>query len=229
MKNTKKTLGALVAVVLASVGVAQATPMTTDNLADLVANGGSLSIGDKTFSGFSFTDDGLTSFNASQITVTASIIDGVYYLTWGGNMSLAGTSAGTADLLLGYTVTANPGTIVAIDQNYTGSATGGTLAVDETVKTASGQVVGYSHLDPANLSDTDPSQNPLLTINPPQSVLYVTKDIAFALTSQDGGLITISQVEQSFHQATVPDGGTTAVLLGAALCGLALLRRKLAA
>src|SRR5664280_725955 len=59
----------------------------TGTLADL-ANGGTLSIGDKTFSGFSYQASGLTSFNANNIIVTASESGGIDYLTWSGNISL---------------------------------------------------------------------------------------------------------------------------------------------
>ncbi|MGD1089822.1 MAG: hypothetical protein ABR955_14040, partial [Verrucomicrobiota bacterium] len=71
--------------------------------------GASLSIGDKTFSGFAYNESDLTSFDASNIQVTASQVGTSYFLTWGGNMSLVSGGAATADLLLNYTVTANDG------------------------------------------------------------------------------------------------------------------------
>ena len=63
----------------------------TDTLADLATHGGTLSVGDKTFSGFSYlASSEFTSFDPAQITVTASIgSDGTYYLTWSGNITLA--------------------------------------------------------------------------------------------------------------------------------------------
>jgi hypothetical protein len=59
--------------------------------------------------------------------------------------------------------------------------------------------------------------------------LYVTKDIAFGVTSVNGGFITISQVAQSFHQA-VPE--PTTIIAGALLLlpfgasTLRILRKK---
>ena len=212
--RNKIMLGTVVAAV-AMIQPAQAA--FTDTLADLAA-GGSLTIGDKTFTGFTYQDTGLTGFNANQITVTASIgADGVYYLSWGGSIALVAGGPAVADLLLGYTVTANPGQIIGIDQSYTGSGTpasGTFLAVDETVK-AGATTVGYSHLERGDLSDPpgETIQGDMLIIDPPQSTLTVTKDISLAINSVNGGLISISEVTQSFHQ--VPEAST--VIAGALL------------
>ena len=185
---------------------------TTDTLADLAANGGSLTIGDKTFSGFSYNSSGLTSFNAAAIMVTASIVNGVYALTWGGNISLSSGGAATADLLLNYVVTANAGLITTIGQSYTGTAIGGTLAVTETVAAGGvgGPVIATSQLDITSSNSTGPQ----LTVNPGRSTLYVTKDIVFG-TTENGGLVSISQVTQTFTQTAVPEPST--VVAGALL------------
>lgn len=195
-------------------------------LAGLSASGGSLTIDDKTFSGFSYQDSGLTAFDPTQINVTASESGGVDYLTWSGNVGLTSVGTATADLVLNYIVTANPGAIAMIDQSYTpGTAVNGMLAVDETaaIGAFAGVVVGYSHLDTGDLSDppAEPVQGDNLNINPPQSVLYVTKDITLAVLSANGGSMSITQVEQSFHQ--VPEPGT--MLIGSLGSGLLLLLR----
>ena len=44
----------------------------------------------------------------------------------------------------------------------------------------------------------------ILNIVPPETALYVTKDIALGVISPNGGFITISQVTQSFHQVPEP-------------------------
>lgn len=193
----------------------------TDTLANLTANHGTLSVGDKTFSGFDYlASSDLTSFDPTQITVTASIgSDGVYYLTWSGNISLATFGTATADLKLNYIVMANAGSISMIDQAYTGSAQGGgLLAVDETAALGNfgGQVVGQSHLTALDVSDPPAEINDVLNIVPPETLLYVTKDIALAAAAPGGSLVTISQVAQSFHQ--VPEPGT--LLLGSLGGGL---------
>lgn len=187
-------------------------------LADLVANGGSLTIGDKTFSGFSYRAIGLTSFDPSQIVVNATEIGGVDYLAWSGNMSLVSDDMAIADLLLNYKVTANHGLISMIDQAYTGSVQNGFLAVDETVHTGApgGDIVAWSHLDAGDLSDqpTDSIEGDSLIINPPQSVLFVTKDIGMAVF---GGSVNILRVEQSFHQVPEPSALALGTLGGAFL------------
>ena len=229
MKNISKTILTFLATGVIGCGLlsspAQAGLSTSGTLADLAANGGSIGIGDKIFSGFSFTTSGLTGFNASNIIVTASFLNGVYYLDYAGNISMVSSGPATADLLLKYTVTATAGQIFMIDQNYTGSATpqpGSFLSVDETVK-AGGIIVANSHLDATDLSDpfSEPGDN--LFVDPAQATLDVTKDIAFGVSGETGGFVTISDVEQSFHQ--VPDGGSAVALLGIALAGIEGARR----
>ena len=234
MKTTiKKTF-----VIAASIGIlaASATSVfaqvthplgTYATLADLAA-GQTLSIDHKIFSGFSYQDSGLTSFDPNQIFVTATEIDSIDYLTWSGNISFSPGGFGTADLLLNYIVTVTPGgtPIDWIDQSYTpGSVRNGLLAIDETAATGAfgGIVVGYSHLEIGDTSDPapEPVQGDNLIINPSQSVLYVTKDIGFAVISPDGGTVGIDQVVQSFHQVPEP----SAMLLGSLGGGLLLVLR----
>jgi len=188
-----------------------------------LTNGGTLSIGDKTFSGFSYQASDLTAFDPTNIIVTATETNGIDYLTWSGNISLVSGGIATADLLLNYIVTANRGTINMIDQAYTGSAINGFLAVDETAAIGAfgGPVAGYSHLQIGDFSDPPPEALDLLDIVPPETVLYVTKDMGFGVTSANGGFITISQVTQSFHQVPEP----SAMLLGSLGGGLLLFLR----
>lgn len=234
MKNKLSSMLAVAAAAVigyASVASAVSIPYQ-DTLANLVGQGGSVAIGDKTFSGFTYQATRLTDFDASQIIVTASIgQDGVYYLTWGG--SIARVGAGTADLLLGYTVTASEGAIWGIDQNYTGQAQNGSISVSETVKIGGGIIVATSNLSTEDLSD--PGQFTLeagpdqLIVNPAQQVLYVVKDIFFTVSDTEGqNYVTISQVQQSFHQTSVPDGGSMLILFGSALSLLGLIKSRMA-
>jgi hypothetical protein len=226
MKTFKKNFGmaACIGILAASATSVFAQGFTNGTLAGLAA-GQTLSIDDKIFSGFSYQASGLTSFDASQINVTATESGGIDYLTWSGNISLVSGGFASANLVLNYIVTANPGAINMIDQSYTGSATNGLLAIDETAATGAfgGIVVGYSHLEVGDYSDppaeTVPGDN--LIINPSQSVLYVTKGIDFAVISPNGGSISIVQVEQSFHQVPEP----SAMLLGSLGGGLLLFLR----
>jgi hypothetical protein len=214
MMVQKKLIVIFVATTMAAMIQTAQASMT---LAQLAA-GGTISVGDKTFSGFSYQDTGLTSFNPNQIIVTATESGGIDYLTWSGNMSYLSGGAGSADLMLNYIVTANAGKIDMIDQSYTGSAQHGFLAVDETAAIGNfgGTMAGFSHLQVGDLSDppAEVVQGDNLNIIPSQSVLYVTKDIGLAVVSPNGGYITISRVSQSFHQA-VPE--PTTIIAGALL------------
>jgi hypothetical protein len=212
MKTFNKTTILAVAIgLVAAFQTAQAS-LTTSTLASL-SNGGSLSVGDKTFTGFSYVASGLTSFNAASIVVTASIgNDGVYYLTWGGNMGYSSSQGGSADLLLNYIVTASAGKIDMIDQSYAGGTENGSVNVTETVSATGfgGPVLATSHLTTTLNSEF---VGPNLYVNPAQTTLYVTKDIYFTVYGQ--GYATVSQVSQSFHQTAVPEPST--VVAGALL------------
>ena len=208
-----------------------AQTLYTGTLAGL-ANGGTLSIDDKTFSGFSYQNSGLTSFDPTAITVTASESGGVDYLTWSGNMSFVSGGVATADLVLNYIVTANRGAVNMIDQSYTGVGTNGLLAIDETVATGAfgGTIVASSHLQIGVTNDPPgvPGQGENLNIDPAQSVLYVTKDIGLAVISSSGGSVTIDQVEQSFHQVPEPTtAGCFLLGLGALVCFQRFTKKRL--
>ena len=205
---------------MSAMGVTPLFAQATNTLAGLVANNGTLTIGDKIFSGFSYTASGLTSFNPTNIIVTATGSNGIDYLTWSGNISLVSTGITSAVLLLKYIVTANRGVINMIDQSYSGSVTNGLLSVDETA-TSPGAPTAHSHLDagfgPPDVSDPnvypngpfDIGENDLLSIVPAQTTLHVTNAISPAVISPSGGSVTITQVEQSFHQ----NSGTLANLV----------------
>jgi hypothetical protein len=225
--RTSKLRWALVAAV--ALGLASQTgAATTDNLQNLTTTGGSLTIGDKTFSNFNFLASGLTSFDASKIQVTASFAGGTYFLTWGGNMSLVSGSGApvSADLLLNYRVTAAAGMIDRIDQQFTGSVqpTGGAfIAIDETVRDINGNLVANSHLDANDISDPSAEPGDNLNLTPAQQIIDVTKDIAFGIVN--GGMISVSEIRQSFHQ--IPEPGTTPMLVvGLGILGF-VVRQKI--
>jgi len=180
--------------------------------------GGTLTAGGLTFTGggpFAGNESGLTGFNVS---VDAYVSGGVVYLSWANNIALAGNAPASADLILQYTVSGGP--VAMIDQSYSGSGQGGYLSVAETVATGGfgGTAVASSTLgEPGDISDPPENQFDItgdnLYVSPPQSLLYVTKDISLDLTATDGGLITISAVTQSFHAVPEPTTVIAGVLL----------------
>jgi hypothetical protein len=187
--------------------------------------GAYLTIDDKIFSGFSFQAVNLSGFNAGAITVTASTgPGGVDYLTFGGGMMLAGSSFATADLLLGYSVTATHGAISMIDQLYTGGAVNGSILINETA-TSAGAPTAHSQLSVNDVSDPavypngnpfDVGENDLLLVVPPQTTLHVIKDLSFTIfngTPGNPSFVSVSSVQQSFHQVPEP----TTIIAGALL------------
>jgi hypothetical protein len=231
MKLKFKT--ALLVAVAACSSVASA--ITQDFLQNLVDTNGSLSIGDKTFSGFGYLASNLADFNPSNIKVEAKQIGSTYFLSWTGNISVAGTGLVTGDLALSYTVTASAGIITEIDQRYAGNVVNGigAVAISEIVANSKGLGVGNSNLSLGDIVDDAwnvEGDDELVLKYGGDSVLYVVKDIALAVLANQGqlGFASISYVEQSFHQENrVPDGGSAVALLGIALVGLQGLRRKM--
>ena len=213
IRNKLITIFAMTAMV-AMIQTAQAS----FTLGDL-SRGGSLTMGDKTFSDFGWqTSDTALSSQAANLTVTASIVNGVYYLDFGGLIALynTGTSPLLEDLKLTYTVTASRGLITMIDQNYTPNAlpSGGQIIIGETVRNNLG-VVGNSTLtlNPTDLSDPPSEAGDNLYINPGESQLFVVKDIMISALA--GQLVGLSDVEQSYHQTAVPE--PTTIIAGALL------------
>jgi len=221
LKNTALMIGAVA--MAAMMQTAQAA--FTDNLFDLAHNNGSLTIGDKTFSGFgwtaSFPDASELYAQAAGLTVTASIVNGIYYLDFTGGIAvnnLAGNATLLGDLNLKYTVTVNDPSqrIWMIDQNYTPNGlpvAGNQIIIGETVKNNQGVIKGQSTLtlNPADFSDPPAEFGDNLYITPGEQQLFVVKDILIAAAA--GQLVGLSDVEQSFHQVPEP----TTVIAGALL------------
>jgi len=197
------------------------------NLTTLV-NGGSLQVGDKIFSDFTWT--GPT--GPAGITVTG-IGDGtagnLYGIQIGGGLSVIG--ANVNDWRLGYSVTVAPGynnLISDIHQyaNVNGSA--GSLAniSEDVLNTPGGQVVASSHVGAGinftYLDHTDPpaEMNDVLNLATPLQKIWINKDILLqSFGPNDWAAVSI--IEQRFSQVTVPE--PTTMVAGAGALGLALL------
>lgn len=227
VKKIRMTVSAvgLAAAIVMLIQVQTVQAVTTDTLSDLVnptGNYNSLTIGNDTFSDFGYVaseaDASELATEATGLTVTASIMGGVYYLNWNGGLTvdnLTGASTLLGDLDLTYTVTANSGSISMIDQQYTPNAlpSGGQIIIGETVYSPTLQeIVGNSTLtlNPTDLSDPPAEPGDNLNFSPEQQ-LDVTKDIQIAALA--GQLVGLSDVEQSFHPTVVPEPATSGCLL----------------
>lgn len=220
MKSIIRIAGALL---VAGVICTSSFALTSSSLYDLVDTSGSLQIGDKIFSDFAYEVAGELVGSPDLINVSVSENAGKHVLRWQGPI---GTTAPLADLTLSYKVTVTDPNryIVAIGQSYTpntqGVLAGSVISIGETVKNAGDVTVGFSNVSLSDLSDPDPELFDVLTINPGEQMLWVTKDILL-ITGAGANFTGLSVVEQSFTQTPrVPDSGASALLLGLGLAGL---------
>ena len=228
VKNLIPLIGAASAI-FAAANMANAT---TYNLGALISSGDSITIGDKIFDDFGFASAG---FNANDATVTPTVVGGVYHLIFQGPWVVA--NGAVADININYTVATTSGQplITAIGQSYVLSAggAGGFILIGETVRTGSftGPATAQSSLDfiqGVSFDSEDPDPEPItgddLIVSPTEAKVYFTKDIFFAANPR--GIIGPTTITQSIYQVSVPDGGATVGMLGAALFGIGFIRRK---
>jgi hypothetical protein len=221
MKNqivTSVVMAAAAVVLSASKVKAQFQSSSANTLAALEA-GASLTVGDKTFGNFEFNSSSVppsSSFDPAAITVTASAIGNVDYLTWT-TPDINAFANVLTDISIDYTVTASAGLITEMDQQVTGNVFGGTG--NATISDA----VTDAHSNPiATISVAFPGSTNGSSSFAGQAELDVAQDIFLGGGSAGAG---ISQLQESFQQSplTVPDGGMTLILLGGVMSAMALM------
>jgi hypothetical protein len=232
MKKTSFLFVVLVCLALA--GTASATlipPQTT--IGDIGT--GSITIGDKEFSGFSITGGNINPFD---VTVRGEVDGNVVNIIFGGPIR---SFAGEVDYQLNYVVHATDGLIESIDQRFTLTAqgNGGSVGIGETVYDSQHQHVAQSSIGWffMNADYEDPPGEPntgdqLLIgrtlpngefVPEPLSTLWVTKDIF--LIANEGGMVGATELVQSFHQVPVPEPSIL-LMLGTGFASLAFYARR---
>jgi hypothetical protein len=236
MKPSRIFLGSILA--LATMGTAQAI-----SLSDLF-NGGSLTVGDKTFDSFSavYSRSSTSTAPNNDFAYNWANID-VQTINDGGNLGLSfklgdplsATGDNWSNLFFAFHVSATSPNLI----------NGVSLAVDGSFTNDNGGFNSYAlwEYTGANLSEIlDKANNGDSTVNAengnfnisnlltaglaPRSDYYIGKNLSVT-TSDQGQLATISSFEQRFNQTTnnVPEPSIL-LLFGTGLAGLAFSRRK---
>jgi len=244
-KNMKLRKTALIVGALAMAAMVQTAQA---NLASLISTDGSLTTGDGqfTFSDFSLSGNGGVIAQADNFNVSTINIGGIDYLSFSGSTIGLINSAGSVDLSLFYTVTANNGSKISmIDQRYTPdvnnfAGAGDQIIVGETVSDLGGVTTANSTLtlQPLDLSDptAETGDNLVLgtAISPghppvPQIVALVEKDFTFT-SGSSSDTVGLSILRQSFHAVPVPEASTmiagALLLLPLGVSTLRILRRN---
>jgi hypothetical protein len=228
MKKLQMILLALFLVIGVS-AAGHATPMS-----DLLQQGGSITVGDKLFSEWSYDvlADDANNFNVNLIDVVGLNGDpmnpGLLFTT---NGAFQVNDLDELDVEISFSVTVlDPSKFIKdVSLGLTGytfgvNNVGGAIAIGEDVYTDTGdQLFSFDPwVEADNLSGT---QTLSAGVNfEPQRKIKVVKDIAL-FGDDSGDFVSLDSFEQHFSQTTVPEPSTM-LLLGAGLLGLCGVTRK---
>jgi len=218
----------LLSVLCLAFGLAASAQAGSIKLSDLIANEGTITVGDKLFSDFTFdlTANGPNTAppDASGIKVKGKVKGGLSALCFTGGM-FAGVDS-SLDILIGYKVTVlDPNKRLSdIHLIFNGSTTGtGFTNVVETVFGPDDLTV----IGQADVTNPPKKLSTNIDLDTPVSMAFVTKDI-FLFGGRDG-TATISFIDQAFSQIRPPQNvpePASLLLLGSGLAGIVVRARR---
>ena len=229
-------LGFAICVFADAAGAASFTT-TLDTLVGSGPNSTGIVLGDKRYSGFTFSSSGDAPVEASEVDVSlvSTDNDNHYQLRFTFARDLLDSNAGqTTDVVIGYRIDVLGQQLInrvglAFDSSVAGSTALDAATVVETIRTADGEsevspaYPGQSQIELSVFNDgtggLPESNNVSVAVNPTQALLF-EKDILVS-SRPGGGRVVITTVDNFVDQVPEP---ASAGLLGAA--GALLLARR---
>src|SRR5277367_2003797 len=209
-------------------GAASAQPCAIASYSDYLLLA-SCTVGDKTYSDFSFVSDAAGSGIApdpSSVTVTPEMTADGPGLTFSSDAitvtkDTASDPTSSVDVDLDYTVTAGSGFLIDdADLDVTGATTGNGQGgvTDFLTASSSRQSLPTLSVQLPGTSDT--------TTFPPVDAVDVFKDFSVAVLAGSTGSADVMTVSQTFSQTTAVPEPSTLALLGAGMLGFGVARRR---
>ncbi len=186
----------------------------------LIMSGGSITAGDKTFDTFSYLSTGDMPDAKGVNVVAIQDDDGNYGIRFqGGFVDLASTT-GASDALIGYSVTVTDKDNVITAMNTSGNPTliggAGSISVVGTVDFDEDARTVIFDDESAGTQSSDTLDVPGLT------TFSVTNDILTIVVPKDPGTASLSYLDQTFTQSSVPEPALISLLA----LGLVAVRRR---